>query len=78
LTLVQTQRIPELHRNDFGSKHCRGLIQWMKMTLETTNYIGSEDLSLFRITDDPAEAVNIIRDYERHVGPPEIVPKAFA
>jgi hypothetical protein len=28
--------------------------------------------------DDPQEAVDIILDYERRVGPPDLVPKAFA
>jgi hypothetical protein len=30
------------------------------------------------ITDDPKQAINIILDYERRIGPPEIVPTAFA
>jgi len=30
------------------------------------------------VTDDPQEAIRIILDYERRVGPPEIMPKAFA
>jgi hypothetical protein len=35
-------------------------------------------LDLVTITDDPQEAISIILDYERRVGPPAIVPKAFA
>jgi predicted Rossmann-fold nucleotide-binding protein len=41
-------------------------------------FISAEDLDLFTITDDPQEAIDIILEYERRVGPPEIVPKAFS
>jgi uncharacterized protein (TIGR00730 family) len=78
LTLVQTQRIPQFPLILFGSDHWKGLLQWMKKHLEATRFIGPDDLTLFKVTDDPNEAVEIIREYERHVGPPEVVPKAFA
>src|SRR5437870_6525708 len=71
LTLVQTQRIPEFPLILFGRKHWRGLIQWMKRELKQTNYISPGDLELFKLTDDPQEAIDIILDYERRVGPPE-------
>jgi uncharacterized protein (TIGR00730 family) len=77
LTLVQTQRIPEFPLILFGKKHWKGLIRWMKEELDN-KYISRGDLDLFRITDDPQEAIDIILDYERRVGPPDIVPKAFA
>ncbi len=78
LTLVQTQRIPEFPLILFGRKYWRGLIRWMKDTLQTEKYISPGDLDLFKITDDPQEVIDIILDYERRVGPPEIVPRAFA
>jgi uncharacterized protein (TIGR00730 family) len=78
LTLVQTQRIPRFPLILFGSDYWKGLIQWMKKHLEATRFISPEDLTLFQVTDDPNEAVEIIREYERHVGPPEVVPRAFA
>jgi uncharacterized protein (TIGR00730 family) len=78
LTLVQTQRIPEFPLILFGKKHWQGLIRWMKDRLEGAEYISPGDLELFKLTDDPQEAINIILDYERRVGPPEIMPKAFA
>ncbi len=34
-------------------------------------FISPGDLDLVTITDDPQEAVNIILDYERRVGPPD-------
>jgi uncharacterized protein (TIGR00730 family) len=78
LTLVQTQRIPAFPLILFGKKHWTGLIRWMKSTLEGNDYISPGDLDLFRITDDPQEVVDIIMDYERTVGPPDVVPKAFS
>jgi uncharacterized protein (TIGR00730 family) len=78
LTLVQTQRIPEFPLILFGKKHWRGLIRWMKDALQPAKYISPGDLDLFKITDDPQEVIDIILDYERRVGPPEIVPRAFA
>src|SRR5215831_775725 len=78
ITLVQTQRIPEFPLILFGSRYWRGLIRWMKDELEGTKFISRGDLDLFKLTDDPQEAIDLIRDYERRVGPPEVVPKAFA
>jgi len=78
LTLVQTQRIPGFPLILFGKQHWKGLIRWMKDRLENTEFISPGDLDLFKVTDDPQEAVDIILEYERRVGPPEIVPRAFA
>ncbi len=79
MTLVQTERIPQFPLILFGRSHWKGLVQWMKTELvERGKYIGPRDLDLFKITDDPAEVVRIILDYERHVGTPTTMPKAFA
>ena len=78
ITLVQTGRIPQFPLILFGRDHWTGLIQWMKKKLVTGKYIKASDLDLFTITDDPQEVVKIILDYERRVGPPEVMPKAFA
>jgi uncharacterized protein (TIGR00730 family) len=78
LTLVQTQRIPQFPMILFGKEHWKGLIRWMKDRVETAEYISPGDLDLFTLTDDPQEVVEIILEYERRVGPPEMVPKAFA
>ncbi|HWY74273.1 MAG TPA: TIGR00730 family Rossman fold protein [Verrucomicrobiae bacterium] len=78
LTLVQTERIPRFPLILFGRQYWSGLVQWMKATLDKGKFISPGDMDLFTITDDPQEAINIILDYERRVGPPEIMPKAFA
>jgi uncharacterized protein (TIGR00730 family) len=79
LTLVQTQRIPEFPLILFGRNHWQGLLKWMKSSLQDkAQYISEGDLDLVNVVDDPREAVKIILDYERRVGPPEVIPKAFA
>src|SRR6266481_4217148 len=79
ITLVQTQRIPEFPLILFGRKFWTGLLRWMKTQMQDQNtFISPGDLNLFTVTDDPQEAINVILDYERRVGPPEIVPRAFA
>jgi hypothetical protein len=78
LTLVQTQRIPEFPLILFGKDYWKGLIRWMKDRLEDSKFISPGDLDLFKITDEPGEAVDLIMEYVRRVGPPEIVPKAFS
>jgi predicted Rossmann-fold nucleotide-binding protein len=45
---------------------------------EKNRFINPGDLDLVTITDDPQEAIKVILDYERRVGPPAAVPKAFA
>jgi uncharacterized protein (TIGR00730 family) len=78
LTLVQTQRIPEFPLILFGSEHWKGLLAWLKTRVEKERYINPGDLDLVKVTDDVGEVIEIIRDYERRVGPPAITPTAFA
>jgi uncharacterized protein (TIGR00730 family) len=78
LTLVQTERIPQFPLILFGSEHWKGLMAWVKSRLEKDGLISPDDLDLIAITDDPNEAVELILDYERRVGQPGILPKAFA
>ncbi len=78
LTLVQTQRIPRYPIILFGHDYWDGLWKWGKATLEKRGFISPGDLELVTITDDPQEAVNIILDYKRRVGPPDEIPKTLA
>ncbi|MCS1409113.1 MAG: Cytokinin riboside 5'-monophosphate phosphoribohydrolase [Verrucomicrobia subdivision 3 bacterium] len=77
VTLVQTHRIPHFPLILFNSKYWRGLIQWMKSTLETGGYISPDDLHLFKIVDTPEEAVKPILAYRQRVGVPDQVPASF-
>ena len=78
LTLVQTQRIPQFPIILFGREYWKGLIAWMKTRLEKDALISPGDLDLLKIVDEVDEVIEIIRDYERRVGPPTATPKAFA
>lgn len=78
MTLVQTQRITRFPLILFGRSYWNGLLKWMKGTLETQGFISRGDLGLYTVTDDPDEAIQVIVDYLRRVGPPDSVPKAFA
>jgi len=75
LTLVQTERIPRFPLILFGKTYWSGLLHWAKTTVEKRKFISPGDLDLVTVTDDPAEAIAIITDYMRRVGPPEAAPK---
>ena len=77
ITLVQTQRIPRFPLILFGQHYWNGLLRWCKRAVETPGFISRGDLDLVTLTEDPQEAVEIILDYLRRIGPPESVPKAF-
>jgi uncharacterized protein (TIGR00730 family) len=79
LTLVQTRRIPEFPLILFGKKYWPGLIRWMQSQMQVQNkFITPGDLDLFTVTDDVDEAMHVILEYVRRVGPPEEMPTAFA
>ena len=75
LTLVQTRRIPRYPILLIGHDFWDPLIRFMKSGLGKHGYISPEDLDLVTVTDDPHKALDIILDYLRRVGPPEIKPK---
>ncbi|MEO5802041.1 MAG: TIGR00730 family Rossman fold protein [Verrucomicrobiota bacterium] len=78
LTLVQTRRIPRYPIILIGKDFWSGLLKWTKSTLEKNDFIGPGDMELITVTDDPQVAVNIILDYKRRVGPPDVTPKTLA
>ena len=79
LTLVQTERIPKFPLILVGKQHWKGLLRWMKTELlDRDRFIGAEDLKLLTLTDDVDEAVTIVLEYLKRVGPPETVPMAFS
>ncbi|MBI3415947.1 MAG: TIGR00730 family Rossman fold protein [Verrucomicrobia bacterium] len=78
LTLVQTERISRFPLILFGSDYWRGLLNWMKATLEKDRLISPGDLELVTVTDDVPTAIDVIIDYQRRIGPPETVGAAFA
>jgi uncharacterized protein (TIGR00730 family) len=75
ITLVQTQRIPRFPLILFGKAYWTGLLHWAKTTMEKGKFISAGDLDLVTVTDDPKEALDVIADYMRRVGPPEAPAK---
>jgi uncharacterized protein (TIGR00730 family) len=61
ITLIQTKRIRSFPVILIDSKYWKGLIDWIKKTLLKEKNISKEDLDIFRIVDDPEEAVRIIK-----------------
>ena len=78
ITLVQTRRIPRFPLILFGRAYWRGLLRWLKTTVGKDRFIGPDDLELITLTDHPHEALELILDYQRRLGPSEDVPKGFA
>jgi uncharacterized protein (TIGR00730 family) len=65
ITLIQTNRIARFPVVLMGRDYWSGLVDWMKSRLQETKLIGAEDLDLFKITDDPKEAVEFIVSTDR-------------
>jgi len=78
LTLVQTERIPRFPIILFGKRYWTGLLRWMEAQLHERRYVSPNDLKLITLTDDVDEAVTIVLEYLKRVGPPETVPMAFS
>ena len=61
ITLIQTGKIHRLPVSLIGTDFWQGQIDWLRETVrERFEHILPEDLDLFRLTDDPAEAVRHI------------------
>jgi uncharacterized protein (TIGR00730 family) len=80
LTLIQTGKVLNFPVVLFGREHWAGLLDWIQARLLTTGMIAPEDERLLYITDDPAEAVEIVvRNYrERSAEVPARPSKADA
>lgn len=76
-TLIQTERIPRFPMILFGKKFWNGLIKWMDSSMGTAGYISPDDTSIYTITDKVDEVIDTILDYQKRVGPPKTIPKAF-
>lgn len=65
LTLIQTDRILRFPVVLMGREHWAGMIEWMEQRLRKTKLISEHDLELFRVCDEPEEAVDFIVTVER-------------
>ncbi len=63
LTLMQTAKVYPLPIVLFGSEFWSGLLDWLKDSLLAHRTISPEDFDLFTVTDDPEEAVTIMKHH---------------
>ncbi len=63
LTLIQTTKMSNFPVILMGQSFWAGLMDWLKtFMMQKEHNISADDLQLFTMTDDPAEAVQIIRE----------------
>ncbi len=77
LTLVQTERISRFPLILFGKRHWEGLLRWLKSEIEGKAFASPGDVNLLHLVDEVDDAMQILRDYRKEVGPPQTVSKAF-
>lgn len=65
LTLIQTGKTSKVPIVFMGKEFWSPLIDWVKEHQLKNKLISPEDLDLFSITDDPAEAAKIVRDFHK-------------
>jgi len=65
ITLIQTKKTRAFPVVLMGSEYWSGLIEWIKNTMLQAGNISPEDLTLFRVEDDPAKAAEIIDIFYR-------------
>ena len=60
LCLVQTKKVTSFPVVLLGHAYWDGLVDWLRSTVLAGGKINERDLTLFRVTDDPAEAVRLV------------------
>ena len=66
LTLIQTGKVMHFPVVLFDSDYWSDMLEWMRDELLSARMISPDDVELLAVTDDPAEAVEIVVDcYER-------------
>jgi uncharacterized protein (TIGR00730 family) len=60
LTLIQTGKIQNFPIILMGAAYWRGLVEWLNQVVAEERNVALEDLHLFHVTDEPAEAVRIV------------------
>jgi uncharacterized protein (TIGR00730 family) len=63
VTLIQTQKTKAFPIILIGSEYWSGLIAWLREVALRDGNLSPMDLELFRVTDDPAKAAEIIADF---------------
>ena len=63
LTLIQTKKVQDFPVILMGTDYWTGMIDWIRATLLKEAAITAADVDLLRLTDDPAEACEIVNAY---------------
>ena len=66
ITLIQTKKIKKFPVILIGKDYWSGLFSWMKNTVLAQNNISPEDLKIFKIIDNPPNAVKYIKDFYKN------------
>jgi uncharacterized protein (TIGR00730 family) len=75
LTLIQTDKVREFPVLLIGTDYWHGLLDWIAERPLATGKISPEDVNLLHVTDDVAEAVDLIRDsWQRATAEPVHAP----
>lgn len=61
LTLIQTEKAHPFPVILMGKSYWAGLTRWLKDTVVEAGHLSPADLKFFTVTDDPAEAVAVIK-----------------
>jgi uncharacterized protein (TIGR00730 family) len=64
VTMIQTGKITSFPLVLMGSSYWRPMLGWLKDTVLAEGKVSDHDLDLFHVTDEPEEAVDIIRAFE--------------
>ena len=60
LTLIQTGKVSNFPVILFGKSYWAGMVEWLKDTVAAQGNVHQADLTLFHVTDDPGEVVQIL------------------
>lgn len=66
LTLIQTEKIEPFPIVLVGSQFWGGLVEWIEDKMITSGNISPDDISLFKVLDDPDEVVAYIKNNYAH------------
>ena len=60
LTLIQTGKVKHFPVVLFGREYWKGLCEWLAERVAGEGKIDTKDMNIFHVTDDPAEAVQLV------------------
>ena len=65
ITLIQTRKTKPFPVILMGSEYWSGLLSWLKEVPLADGTISPQDLEIFSVSDDPAEAAELIKEFYR-------------